>query len=215
MSPILTPIPASPGLLCTRDQVKARIQITFSGSDTLIDDLIATVLPTVTNRYGCEFMPQTNGETRTFDVRHRLVDLTGCDLRTATSVVLDPNGTPNTLTAGSDYILLPCRLTGTYPQMRISDALGIDSAFSRGFGAAQLAVTGDWGIWGTTADVPADIQEAAIECVLSWMDKPVSDIGAIDSSTVRQQMPGVAQSWDIPASAHRKFSPYNRNLGVI
>jgi hypothetical protein len=199
--------------LCTRQQVKARSLITTIAQDATIDQLITTVLPKVSTRYGCEFMPHTTG-TRTFDFDHRLIDLVASDLRSATSVVLDPNGTPRTLTPGVDYILRPCRLTGTFEEIQLSAALTIESDFSRRFGMKQIEVTGDWGIWDTVADVPDDIQEAAVECVLSWLSKPVSDISAIDSQAPRQISAGIAQTWDIPLSAHRAFQPYNRNLGV-
>ena len=201
------------GALCTREQVKGRGAITTAGQDALINSLIPVVLPKVSNRYGCEFMPRVT-EARTFDVRSRLVELVGSDLRTVTTVVMDPNGTPRTLVEGTGYVLVPCRLTGTYTEIRLSDALNFRSEYASRFGMMQIAITGEWGIWGTLADVPADIQEAAVECVLSWMQKPVSDITAIDSSAPRQIVAGTAQTWDIPASAHRAFQPYNRVSGI-
>lgn len=213
MSIDLEPIvDTTPPALCTREQVKARIDITTAHGDAQIDALIATVLPTVCTRYGREFMPWTTA-TRYFDVRSNLVDLTGSDLRHPTSIVLDPDDKATTLGA-DDYILRPCFLTDTYTAVKLSSALALDSDYARKFGVGRIAITGDWGIWATTDDVPLDIQEAAIECVLSWMDRPVADLAAIDSANPRGMMPAVQQAWDIPISAYRKFMPYSRNLGV-
>ena len=213
MTAELTPIALDEGALCTREQVKARGVITTAGQDALIDSLIPVVLPKVSNRYGCEFMPHSTA-ARIFDVRTRLVELVGSDLHAVTSVVLDPNGTPRTLVEGTDYVLVPCRLTGTYTEIRLSDMLDVSSEYASRFGV-QLEVTGEWGIWGALADVPADIQEAAATCVLSWMDRPVSEVANIDEGNPRQVMAGVAQTWDIPAASHRKFSPYNRIFGAF
>ena len=205
------------GTLCTRQMAKDRVLLTTEATDGVIDSLIATVLPKVNAAYCREFMPHSDDETRIFDLGTHLVDLTFSDLRSCTSVVLDPNGTPVTLAAGTDYILRPgpmFRACQAYAVIRLSDSIAIASDFARKFGTAQVAVTGDWGVWNTTDDVPADIQEAAIECVLAWIDMSSGQIANIDSSSVRQVASGPTQTWGIPFSAHRAFAPYSRNYGV-
>jgi hypothetical protein len=124
-------------------------------------------------------------------------------------VVLDPNGTPITL-ASSDYLLRPRPLTGTSAMLLISDKVPFTSDFHHHFGFAQVAVTGTWGIWATVADVPVDIQDAAITCVLSWLDRPSANVAGIDVSGTRDGAPVIPNTWDIPAAAHRKFLPYFR-----
>jgi len=198
--------------LCTVAQVKARIGIQTAEHDARIATLIDVVLPTANNRYGCEFMPRV-AEARIFDVRTRLVELVGSDLHACTTVVLDPNGTPRTLVEGMDYVLVSCRLTGTYTEIRLSDALNVSSEYASRFGV-QLEVTGAWGIWATTADVPGDINAAAIDCVLSWFDRPSAGVAGIESGSPRDGAPAIPNTWDIPSSAHRRFQPFNRNLGV-
>lgn len=201
--------------LCTRAQVIDRLGISGTGTNDQIDAMIAAVLPRVSNHYGREFMPHATA-TRTFEVRNRLVSLGAYDLRTVTTMTLHPEATtPTVLTADSDYALMPAALGGTYSGVRLSGALTLRSSdFAAKFGYAQLEIAGAWGIWATTAEVPADIQEAAVECVCSWLDQPSSVIAGIDSGDARAVMPGIPQTWDIPASAHRKFMPYNRNFSV-
>jgi len=194
--------------LCTCEQVKSRGGIKTDGADAQIQDLIDVVLPTVNERYGCEFMPQV-AETRTFEFSGSLCELTGCDLASATSVVLDPNGTPQTLVVGIDYVLRTRRLTGTAVALQLAEPVDPGR-----FGRAELAITGTWGIWATVDEVPPHIQQAAVECVLSWKDRTVASIPSLDGDAPRQMLPTAPSTWDIPAGAHRKFQPYSRNLGV-
>jgi hypothetical protein len=203
--------------LCTRQQVKDRIGITTSDSDTQIDTIIAAVTQTVQRRYGREFVPQTNGVARTFRVNSRYVDLAPYDLASAATIQLNPeDANPLSLVANVDYALMPiggAEKTTTFLGVRLSDALNIESNFYRNFGFAQLKITGNWGIWADASAVAEDIVEAAIETSVAWLDRPSNDIAIIDSDP-RRTGPAVPQTWDIPASAHRKFQLYGRNLGV-
>ena len=200
--------------LCTLYQIKMRTGILDSDSDALIESLIPLALSRMNQATGREFMWTGTKETRVFDTMSHHVVLVGSDLRNCTTVAMDPNGQPVTLQASIDYILRPWRLTGTSTSIRLSDALYLGSDFTRRMNVVQVAVTGDWGIWGDLADVPADINAAAIECVLSWIDKPVSDIAGIDSLSPRSIMPSLSPMWDIPMSAWRKLQPYSVNFGV-
>lgn len=191
--------------LCTVADIKSRGEITATSSDDLIADLIETLVPTLRERYGREFMPRRT-EPRTFPVRSGLVVFDGCDLYSVTSVVLHPESTsPRTLAPNVDYVLREAVTLATSDALRLASGTNISSTFAKSFGYAQVTVTGAWGCFATATDVPHDIAEAAIETVLSWLDKPVSDIAAIDSSDPMRRMPGIGSTWDIPASAHRKF----------
>ena len=213
MSFAVEPIPAA-GALCTLAQVKERTAILDTDSDALIQSLIPLALQRLNLATGREFIWTGTAETRTFETTSRHLSLFGSDLRTCTAVILDPLGAAKAITVNTGYILRPSRLTGTNTAIRFADASGISSYFSRQFGMAQVAVTGDWGIWEDISTVPADINEAAIECVLSWIDKPISDIAGIDSLSPRGMMPSLSPMWDIPMSAWRKLQPYNVNLGA-
>jgi hypothetical protein len=62
--------------------------------------------------------------------------------------------------------------------------------------------------------VPADINEAAIECVLAWIDRPVAVATTYDPVPPSGGLPVMGGSWDIPTAAYRKIQPYTRVLGV-
>lgn len=199
--------------LCTLAQVKARAQYTTTSDDSRIDTIIAAVTRTAAVRYGREFVSQA-AATRTFEVTGHLVSLNPYDLRSTTAVTL--NGVA--LMEGTDYILSPegaDPLTGTYGALQLATRKIIGaSTRSADFGHDLLVVTGGWGIWSDVTAVPLDINEAAIETVLSWLNKPSTEIAAIDSSNPAYRAVAVPQSWDFPLSAHRKFGLYSRNLGA-
>ena len=209
--------PAVLGGLCTLKQVKDRGQKTNNSNDTLIQQLIDVLPRRLFAQYGREFV-STGSATRIFPVTSREVGLKSYDLRSCSAVVLNPeDSAPITLTPNADYALHPIgadELTGTYASIRLADPLNLVSDYSRQFGHALLVVTGAWGIFTSAADVEPDINEACIETVLSWLSKPVADISAIDSNNPTLRVPSTPNTWDIPASAHRKFAPYSRNSGV-
>ncbi len=206
-------------MLCTRSQVKDAIGIPGTADDARIDALIVEAAHTIMRRYGREFVPWTV-MTRTFAVSKRLLDLAPHDLRSATSVVLHP-GTPDarTLAENVDYALLPvggAERTGTFLQLRLSAGLAVRSDFLERFGVAQLQIAGNWGVWADATTVADDIRRAAIETVLSWLDRPAASVAGLQElSDPHRALAPTAQGWDIPLSAHRKLMPYNtRNLGV-
>ncbi len=164
-------------------------------------------------RYGREFVPWTVA-TRTFAVRSRLIEIAPHELRSATSVVLSP-GTPDaqTLVENTDYALLPvggAERTGTFLQLRLSAGFTVRSDLLGRFGFAQLQITGAWGAWADATTVAEDIRRAAIETVLSWLDRPSASVAGLQELIdPHRALAPTAQGWDIPLSAHRKLSAYN------
>jgi len=212
----LIPIPASvmPSL-CTLEQVKSRLGIEKSGDDPKINTLIAAILPTFSKRLRRELMPHVTG-ARVFDVGGAFVALGASDLRTASSVVLSLDDTERVLLPGIDYIRWPLdALTGTAGYIKISRNISLRSVRFDSFGVVPLTVTGAWGIWDGVDDVPADVNIAAIETVLSWLDRPSAEIAMLGGGDPRYMEPAAPQTWDIPASAWRKLSAYNRPVGVV
>jgi hypothetical protein len=197
--------------LCTHEQVKTRagIPATTANKDAIIDALIGSVLPAFNNRYGREFMPHTT-ETRTFDVNgHRLAI---GDLRTATTVTLDPTGDATVLASGTGYALITNDMSSTATHLLIARDVSLHSDFSDAFGIARISILGDWGIWGDVGEVPADVNEAAIQTVVAWMDRGASNVAGIDMGDPRGISPFVVSTWDIPSSAHRKMQPWAMNV---
>jgi hypothetical protein len=214
------PIPADQLALCTLAQVKQRAHIGTIESDDLIRTLIALALKRLSVSTGREFLPWVT-EERAFDVDRSLVVLDDCDLRPSSetdplTVVLHPENGVNalTLTEGTDYELALERLTGTAGRLRLGSHVPLCSRRAAAFGHARISITGGWGIWEKLSAVPQDINEAAIECVLSWIDKAVASTAGYDTVTPAGGMPSMGASWDIPTAAYRKVQPYSRNLGV-
>jgi hypothetical protein len=205
--------------LCTRADVRSRLGIQAANTDfdARIDTLITALTPVVNARYGREFL-RSAATLRTFPIRGRVVGLKSYDLRAASLVRLHPEeASPTTLTANTDYALDPIggdELTGTYAAVRLSGHLDLVSTFAENFGVAQLEITGTWGIWESASTAPADINQAAVECIVSLLDRPSATIAGIDTGSPREGAPAIPSTWDIPAAAHRKFQPYNRNFGA-
>lgn len=194
-------------MLCTLAQVKDAIGIIGTADDARITALIAEATQTIMRRYGREFVPHTAAATRSFRVRHTLVDLTPFDLRIVTTITLQPGA--RVLTA-ADYWLLPIggmERTGTFTRVMLQVIPAGDVSW--------LEINGAWGCWADAATVAEDIRRATIETVASWLDRPAASIaGIVELSEPHLQRPSTATSWDIPASAHRKLQMYSRNLGV-
>ena len=210
----VAPSAATEGL-CTLEQVKERIGLTTTDSDATIATLIAALTPIANVRYGREFM-QTGSSKRTFMVRNNRIDLAPFDLRTVSGVILHPEAeTPQVLTANVDYALVGAgSLTSAYSILRLANGASISSTFASRFGTAQVEITGAWGLWATTADVPLDINQAAVECIVSLMNRPSATVANVSSGGAREIAPAIPNTWDFPFSAHVKFQPYSRNFGV-
>lgn len=194
-------------MLCTTAQVKDAIGITGSADDARITTLIAEATQTIMRRYGREFVPHIVA-TRSFRLRHQLVNLAPFDLRSVTAVTLQPAARA---LAAAEYHLLPIggmERTGTFAQVFLRSEPP-DAEIS------WLEINGAWGCWVDAAAVAEDIRRAAIETVASWLDRPAAAIaGIVELSEPHLQRQATATSWDIPASAHRKLQMYSRNLGV-
>lgn len=199
--------------LCTLAQIKNRNQMEDIGNDDQIKPLIPLVLERFNEAFGREFMWTGADEERVFEVPSRVLRLPFADLRPGDNltVVLHPELEHQVLTRGVDYVAKLDPLTKTAGVIEISRRVSMISQFSAAFGYAQISITGDWGIWEQLSDVPKVVNEAAIETVLAWVDRPVTDVAGIDSSAPRASAPGPGQGLDIPRSAYIALGPYNRH----
>lgn len=196
--------------LCTRDQVKSRLNLTKDGENDRIDTIVAAILPTLSNRLHRELMPHGTA-TRVFEAEHGFVSLGSYDLRAADTVVLTLDGTETELVAGVDYALWPMDpLTGTTGYLKLRRGLSLACTHYDSFGFVPLTITGDWGIWASVTEVPEDVNAAALDTALSWLDRPSAEIAMLGGGDPRFTEPVAPQTWDIPASAWRKLAPYNR-----
>lgn len=199
--------------LCTVHDVQLR----FSTSDDpagIIQAAITAASRKVNQRYNRELTPQTNGEARIFRLNSNLLAFGTEDLRAAavSGVVLDPLGTPTVLDT-TQFRLTPTEASslGTYTGIRISNQIDLNGATARAFGYAELAITGDWGAF-TTATVPEDIRDAAVETVGSWLDRAVAQYAGVQSQAESEFIatPDRFAGYSIPPTAHAVFSQYDR-----
>jgi hypothetical protein len=127
----------------------------------LLEVLIARVSAAISNYTHREFEP-TEDERRVFaHPGGKFVDLAPYDVRTVETVeVGTENASPTTL-GSADYALrpLPSR-EGVYQRIRLGAAPQ---------GACEIAVKGDWGF----AEVPADVEHAAITTIALWLRREV------------------------------------------
>ncbi len=195
--------------LCTVADVKVQLEGTSGASDTTIQTLITQVSEDAPLRYQREFAPQGT-LTRTFRVDRFLVDLAPYDLRSATTVTLDPNGSPAVLTS-SQYQLRPIgggENLGTYTELMLANTVTLASTRAIQFGSAELQIVGIWG----PAAVPADIVRAAALTVASYLSRPINAANALETfnggdGAVRPDRFG---GFAYPMGAHQTFSRYAR-----
>lgn len=197
--------------LVTLAEVKTALEITDSSRDTLIAQLITQASSACINEAGREFAPATASATRRFRVDSFTVNLCPYDLRSVTTVVLNPEGTsPSTLAATTDYQLLPIGApSGTFTSLAISKVLAAmwSSQTSFFFGYALLDISGAWGF----ASVPDDVKRAAIITVGSWLRKDVTALLAQTEFGIGEGLaPSFPTTLEIPNNAKALLAPFYR-----
>lgn len=161
------------------------------GADTAQDAIIQTLITEASRmilRYTeRELAPATASATRRFILNPQrrvrvngldsyLVDLNPYDLRTASSVQLNPEAaSPTTLTASSDYLLHPhATRHGVYTHLLVSRSVALGSTLQSRFGFSYVDIAGAWGF----ASVPEDVARACKVCVGIWMRREVQAFSA-------------------------------------
>lgn len=166
-----------------------------------------------------EFAPKTSSPVaRTFRVESSLVHLVGpvSDLRgNPTLVRLHPESTsPQTLTLNTDYALAHrgrglFASESTYVALRLAASASLRSTFADTFGYAQLEVTANWGVW-DTADVPANVRQACVLTVGSWLDRSVDAYGSLPDDDGIVVQPNMPQTYAVPRAALQLLKRYGR-----
>lgn len=195
--------------------VVADVQLRFGTADNpsgVIQAAVTAASRKILARYNREFTPLSTAQARLFRVNGYMVDFDNDDLRAVSSVVLDPNGSPSTLSAATDYRLMPRNLStlGTYTGIMLSQLIPLISGTTLGFGFAELQITGDWGCF-QTSTVPEDIRDACVETVGSWLDRAVQEYGnAAAAGDPEFAAPDRFAGYGIPSSAHNALAQYDR-----
>lgn len=190
--------------LTTLAEVKTHLEI--SNSDTARDTMIVALIPAasraIMGRCQRELAPRTASATRRFQVTSRVVDLAPYDLRTVSSVTLDPAGAATVLVADVDYALAGYRAyTGTYLLLSLARGLAWQSTHYDSFGHSVVDVAGAWGAWDTD-DVPEDIRRACAVTVGSWVDRAVAQYGNLIDDATMQALPNRAATYAVPLAAY-------------
>lgn len=186
--------------LTTTAAVKTAIGITGTGRDDVIAAAITAASDLIQREYEREFTV-TASATRSFAVIDGWVDLAPYDLRTATTVTLDPDGAASVLTAGTDYQLHPFPArdgVSTAIELLITTLPSVT-------GRLVVSVAGAWGF----ASVPEPVERACIETVRAITRK---DPGAWSSvgGDARPVEPAAQGTYAIPLAARRWLDPYRR-----
>lgn len=196
--------------LCTVSDVREYLQ--KGVSELAHDDIIQTFITDasrILEAYAMRDFAERLATTRTFRVDGCLVDLNPHDLRTATTVTLDPNGTPSVL-AAADYKLMPsgASLLGTYYQMRLRGSLSTSSSTLTEFGFGEISILGTWG----PAAVPVDVRHATVITVGLWVRREVAARGSLNPD---YELDGVdLRPLAMPGAAMRILAPYTRMVLV-
>lgn len=197
--------------LCTLADV--RLQMELDGVATELDPLITALIPIASQRImdevKRELAPVTSTATHTFRARGRFVDFAPYDLRSATSVVLDPSGGNKTLTTNVDYLLQPAGADkwGVYTDLKISDYIDIETAKLR-FGIVHVQVAGAWGF----PAVPEIAKQAAITAVRAWIRRD-SARGAYTDPEMNATAPDPGAYYALPPASRMMVMPLKRSIG--
>jgi hypothetical protein len=200
--------------LCTLSDVRAFLELPASdtGRDTLISATITPISDAIARYCDREFVA-TASATRTFTIPigQRVLDLAPYELRTVTTLRLHPEeASPETLTATSDYQLLPLPTRfGTYLKVRFASDLTTlhDGDSAKFFGYSQVSIAGAWGM----SSIPTDVKQAAIIAVASAIrrDVPALDLGDVLADP-RQMTPDRPVNYALPAASLRMLGSYRR-----
>lgn len=190
------------GDLCTLSDVRAAMETATAdtGLDTLISSWITTASDLIRDETQRELAPATSSATRDFLVTGSYVSLAPYDLRTVTTMTMDPSGTAQVLVADTDYQLSPIGADkwAVYTGVRLASSA---VATPNGFGTVKLRIAGAWGF----ASVPSTAKDACVMTVRSWLRRSYPDGYAIqdDARPVQTPLSGFA----LPFAAKSMLAP--------
>lgn len=191
--------------LTTKAAYKAATGISSgdTSSDAEIDAAIAAASGLISAEYQREFTP-TATATREVAADGRWVDLTPYDLRTVTSITLDPSGAARVLTAG-EYQRHP------FPAVDgVATALELLVDPPTVTGRLIVSISGAWGF----AVVPTPVERACIDTVRSMLQRDPGNWMQVTAADGQGMAATPQGTYAIPASARRWLDPYRR-YGVI
>lgn len=173
-----TPFDPSPVDLTDLAAVRSFLQTPAGdvAQDAVIGQLITAASTEIERVFAREFHDAGEGVTRQLeiDARQSRIELAPYDLRTATTLRIDADtATPATLTAGTDYRLLPVsKEHGVWSALRLFSLPATAGASSA---RRVLEITGNWGF----PAVPADVRHWCNVTVAEWLRKDVAAFSSV------------------------------------
>ena len=163
------------------------------------------------NEVDREFAPATASATRRFKVDGLTLNLAPYDLRTVSTMTLNPEtSSPQVLNVTTDYQLQPIGApSGVYSSVKFSAWLAAlyGSTTLYAFGYALVDIAGAWGF----ATVPLDVNRACVITVGSWLRKDVAALLAAGELDLGGGLtPPFPATMEIPNAAKRLLGPFYR-----
>jgi hypothetical protein len=185
--------------------------------DALISTMIGDMSLAIMREVDREFAPATGSATRRFRLESfsMTLDLSPYDLRSATTVTLNPESANATvLTATTDYQLVPFQpRDGTYLGMRFASNLTNihTSDTARDFGYTIIDIAGAWGF----ASVPDDIERACIIAVTASLRRDLTEFAIAGIDEPQAIAPEGPATHALPPASRRLLAPYRRTGGAF
>ncbi len=213
------PVGPSGGDLCTLADVRQALELPAADTtrDNLIQSLISDLSRAIMREYDREFAPVTASATRRFEIPagSLLLDLTPYDLRTVSSLTLNPDiGGGSALTASTDFQLMPVNSAqGTYLGVRFSNRVSSlhSSQTAMDFGYTLCDIAGAWGF----GAVPQDVKRACVIAVQSALRRDLTELAIAGIEEAQMISPEGPATHAIPAASRRLLAPYRRTAGVF
>lgn len=191
--------------LCTVSDVRLYLQKSTgeTAQDGVIQAFITAASQMITDYTQRDLYPIASATYR-FQVDGTLVPLDH-DLRTVSSMTLDPDGAATVLTSSS-YSLQPIgtNIQGTYDVVRLSNTLNLVSSRAVLFGYNELSILGAWG----PAAIEPAVAHAAIITAGLWIRREVAARGGFSSELEVDSLD--LQPRSIPGAALRALEPYRK-----
>ena len=205
--------------LCTLSDVREALELPASDTtrDALIQTLITGMSQAINREYEREFSPATGSATRRFQIPagSLILDLTPYDLRTVSSLKLNPDiDGGSTLTASIDFQLTPVvNPQGPYQGVRFSNRVSSlhSSQTAMDFGYTLCDIAGAWGF----ASVPEDVRRACVIAVQSALRRDLTELAIAGIEEPQSFSPEGPATHALPAASRRLLAPFRRTAGVF
>lgn len=195
---------------------EVRLAMGLPDSDRSLDARILEAIASASGMIGDEVQRDLfpiASATRRRSSRTHVVDLAPFDLRTVSSVTLDPDGAATVLAAG-DYMLAPAGgsdVLGTYTELLLDPALALDSLDGvQKFGEVVVEVAGAWG----PAAIPRIAREACITTVRSWLRRDVASYAGYEDGEGGATVAPIG-TYGLPPAARNQLRPLYRFRGGV